>query len=262
MEIRANGIRIHYTLEGDEAAPVITLSHSLATDLTMWEPQMDALLQSCRVLRYDTRGHGRTSVPQGPYSWDMLAEDAAALLEALGIKKTVFMGISMGGMIGQVLGIKREDLLSGLILCDTMSHLPKEAEAVWAERIDTVNKEGTGSQVDSTIERWFTRAFREKRPEVVKKVEAMIRATSPEGYIGCAQAICELNLTERISAINVPALIIVGEDDPGTPVSASKEIHKKIKDSDLVVLKSAAHLSNIEQSKAFNEAVLRFLQKI
>lgn len=262
MEITANGISIHHTLQGAEPAPVVTLSHSLATDLSMWEPQMDALLSSCRVLRYDTRGHGKTSVPPGPYSFDMLAEDAAALLDSLGIKKTVFMGISMGGMIGQVLGFKHRDLLSGLVLCDTMSRIPEEAKSIWAERIHAVQKEGMESQVESTIARWFTPAFREKSPEVVKKVEAMIRATGPEGYIGCAQAICELDLAERISAIKVPTLIIVGEDDPGTPVSASKEIHEKIKGSELVILKSAAHLSNIEQAEAFNSAVLNFLRKI
>jgi 3-oxoadipate enol-lactonase len=262
MKVTANGISIHYTLEGAQSAPLITLSHSLATNLTMWEPQMEALLKSHRVIRYDTRGHGETSVPQGPYSFDMLAEDAAALLQALDIRKTVFMGISMGGMIGQVLGIKRQGLLSGLILCDTMSRIPEETRSIWAERINTVQEEGMESQVGSTIERWFTPRFREKHPEVVEKVEVMIRATNPQGYIGCAYAIRELNLTEKISDIGVPTLIIVGEDDPGTPVSASEAIHEKIRDSELVILKSAAHLSNIEQSEAFNKAVLNFLYKI
>jgi len=262
MKVTANGINIHYSLDGAESAPVVTLSHSLATNLAMWEPQMEALLKSHRVIRYDTRGHGETSVPQGPYSFDMLAEDAAALLQALGIRKTVFMGISMGGMIGQVLGIKKQGLLSGLILCDTMCRIPEEAEAIWAERIHIVQKAGMESQLESTIERWFTPRFREKHPEAVQKVEAMIRATSPQGYIGCAHAIAELNLAEKISDIKVPTLIIVGEDDPGTPVSASEAIHEKIRDSELVILKSAAHLSNIEQSAAFNKAVLRFLGKI
>lgn len=262
MHITANGIRIHYTLEGAQSAPFITLSHSLATDLTMWEPQMEALLKSYRVLRYDTRGHGETETPQGPYSLEMLAEDALGLLQALNIQKTVFMGISMGGMIGQVLGITRPSVLSGLILCDTASRIPEEAKSVWSERIDTVSKEGMDSQVESTIARWFTPRFRDKHPEVIKGVESMIRATSPQGYIGCAQAIRELNLTEKIAGISLPTLIIVGEDDPGTPVSASEEIRERIVDSELVVLKSAAHLSNIEQSDAFNKAVLEFLRRI
>ena len=261
MKITANGISIHYTLEGAESAPVVTLSHSLATDLTMWEPQMETLLKSCRVLRYDTRGHGKTETPQGPYSLEMLAEDALGLLQALGIKRTMFMGISMGGMIGQVLGLMAPAVLSGLILCDTSSRIPEEAKPVWDERIETVQKKGMESQVESTIERWFTPRFREKRPEAVNKVEAMIRATSPRGYIGCVHAIRGLNLKEKLSNIGLPTLILVGEDDPGTPVSASEEIQGRIKDSELVVLKSAAHLSNIEQSEAFNKAVLNFLGK-
>ncbi|MBN2033638.1 MAG: 3-oxoadipate enol-lactonase [Deltaproteobacteria bacterium] len=261
MKIEANGISIHYMLDGAESAPVVTLSHSLATDLTMWEPQMDALLTSYRVLRYDTRGHGKTSVPRGPYSFDMLAGDVAALLKSLGIEKTLFMGISMGGMIGQALALKSQDLLSGLILCDTMSRIPDEAKSIWDERIDSVQKDGMESQVESTIQRWLRPPYREKNPEVVGKVEAMIRTTKPEGYIGCAQAIRELNLTEQISGITIPTLIIVGEDDPATPVFASQEIKDKIKNSELVILGSAAHLSNIEQSEAFNRAVLNFLRK-
>ena len=262
MHITANGIRIHYTLEGAQSAPLITLSHSLATDLTMWEPQMEALLKSCRVLRYDTRGHGKTSAPQGPYSLEMLAQDTLGLLQALGVETTLFMGISMGGMIGQVLGLNAPEVLSGLILCDTSSRIPDEAKPVWNERIDTVQKEGMESQVESTIERWFTPRFQDKHPEVTHKVKAMIRATRAQGYIGCAHAIRDLNLTDRISAIKAPTMILVGEEDPGTPISASEAIHEKIRDSELVVLKSAAHLSNIEQSEAFNEAVLNFLYKI
>lgn len=262
MEITVNGVRIHYRLEGAETAPIITLSHSLATDLTMWDPQMAALLQAHRVLRYDTRGHGRTEITSGPYTLDMLADDAVALLEALQIKKTVFMGISMGGMIGQVLGLKAPGLLSGLVLCDTSSRIPEEAKPVWDGRIETVQKEGMESQVATTLERWFTPAFRAERPDIVKKISAMIRTTDPRGYIGCSHAIRELDLTGKISAIRTPVLILVGEEDPGTPVSASKVIHDKISGSELVILKDAAHLSNIEQSEAFNKALLEFLGRI
>ena len=262
MKITANGISIHYMLEGAESAPVITLSHSLATDLTMWDPQMVSLLKSYRVLRYDTRGHGKTEAPQGPYSLELLAEDVLGLLRALGIEKTLFMGISMGGMIGQVLGLKSPDLLKGLVLCDTSSRVPDEAKPIWNERIETVQKKGMESQVEATLERWFTPSYRKDHPEVVEKITAMIRATNAQGYIGCGHAIRDLNLTEKITAIKVPTLIIVGEDDPGTPVAASQVINEKIKGSELVILKSAAHLSNIEQTEAFNKAVLKFLGKI
>jgi 3-oxoadipate enol-lactonase len=261
-KIKANGINVHYTLEGRESSPVITLSHSLATDSSMWESQMDKLQGSYRVLRYDTRGHGETDAPEGPYSLDMLAEDVLGLLRALGITKTYFMGISMGGMIGQVLGLKAPSALSGLILCDTSSRIPEEAKPLWDDRIEVVKRQGMGSQVEATIERWFTPRFREEHPEVVQKVVAMIRATNPQGYIGCARAIRALDLTDRLSAIKVPTLIVVGEDDPGTPLSAAQTIHDRIKDSELVILKSAAHLSNIEQAEAFNTAVFNFLRKV
>jgi 3-oxoadipate enol-lactonase len=261
MKITANGISIHYTLEGAESAPVVTLSHSLATDLNMWGPQMEKLLTSYRVLRYDTRGHGKTEVPQGPYSLEMLAEDVLGLLEALRINKTFFMGISMGGMIGQVLALKAPAVIEGLVLCDTSSLVPDEAKPIWDERIETVREKGMESQVEATIERWFTPGFRKERPEVVEKVVAMIRGTNPQGYIGCGRAIRELKLTDKLSAIKAPTLIMVGEDDPGTPVAASRVIHEKIKRSEMVILKSAAHLSNIEQASAFNKAVLNFLSK-
>jgi 3-oxoadipate enol-lactonase len=261
-KIKANGISVHYTLEGSESSPVITLSHSLATDSSMWEPQMEKLLRSYRILRYDTRGHGETDAPEGPYSLDMLAEDVLGLLQALGIRKTFFMGLSMGGMIGQVLALKTPSMLSGLILCDTSSRIPEETKPVWDERIEAVKKKGMGTQVEATIERWFTPRFRDEHREVVEKVSAMIRATNPRGYIGCAHAIRALDLTDRLSAIKLPTLIVVGEDDPGTPASASQTIHKRIKGSELVILKSAAHLSNIEQAEAFSTAVLNFLRKI
>jgi 3-oxoadipate enol-lactonase len=257
MKIKINGIQVHYRLEGPPSAPVITLSHSLATDLTMWDPQMEVLTSRFRVLRYDTRGHGASDAPPGPYSLDQLGEDGHGLLKALNIEQTHFMGLSMGGMIAQVLALKHPDMLRSLILCDTMSQLPPEAKPIWDERITIAEKQGMEPHVKPTIERWFTEPFRSS--PVVDRVRAMIRATNPKGYIGCSRAIMGLNLTERLSAISLPTLIIVGEEDPGTPVEASQVMQKKIKGSKLVVLKSAAHLSNIEQADAFNKAVLSFL---
>ncbi len=261
MDITANGIRMHYTLEGPEAAPVVTLSHSLATDLRMWDPQVPALTAHYRVLRYDTRGHGGTEAPQGPYTLEMLAEDVRALLRALGIERTHFMGLSMGGMIGQVLALESPQLLHSLVLCDTTSRVPPEARPTWDERTRTAETQGMEPLVQPTLERWFTPPFREQHPEVIEQVRAMIRSTPPRGYIGCCHAIAALDLTDRLHAITVPTLVIVGADDPGTPVAASQTIHERIKGSELVILPAAAHLSNMEQPQAFNEAVLAFLTK-
>ena len=261
MIIRANGINIHYELDGPESAPVVTLSHSLATDLSMWDPQVAVLKSEYRVLRYDTRGHGGTDAPEGPYTLEQLAEDVKALLRALVIPKTHFMGISMGGMIGQILALKDPGMLRSLILCDTSSRIPEEALPVWEERIELAQKRGPGALVESTMERWFTPSFRQKPLPVLDNIRGMIRATPLKGYIGCSRAIMKLNLTERLREIALPTLIVVGEEDPGTPVSASQAIHQQIKGSQLTVLKSAAHLSNIEQQDAFNGAVMGFLRR-
>ena len=262
MKITANGITMHYELEGPESASVVTLSHSLATDLSMWDPQVAVLKSGYRVLRYDTRGHGDTDAPEGPYTLEQLAEDVKALLLALDIPKTHFMGISMGGMIGQTLALKDPGMLQSLILCDTSSRIPEEALPIWEERIGLAQKQGMNAVVESTMERWFTASFRRKPLASLDKIRGMIRATPLKGYVGCSRAIMKLNLTERLREIALPTLIVVGEEDPGTPVAASEAIHKQIKGSELVILKSAAHLSNIEQQDAFNTAMLGFLRRL
>jgi 3-oxoadipate enol-lactonase len=261
MKITANGISMNYTLEGPTSAPVVTLSHSLATNLSMWDPQVPALTSRYRVLRYDTRGHGGSDAPEGAYSLEQLAEDARALLRGLGIARTHFIGFSMGGFIGQILALKHPQLLHSLVLCDTTSRVPADARPMWEERIRVANTQGMEPHVEPTIGRWFTAPFREQHPEVVNPVRAIIRATNSAGYIGCCHAIAALDLADRLQAITVPTLIIVGEDDPATPVVASRTIHERIKGSELVILKSASHLSNMEQPEAFNRAVTAFLVK-
>jgi 3-oxoadipate enol-lactonase len=261
MKITANGISMNYQLEGPANAPVVTLSHSLATNLSMWDPQIPTLTSRYRVLRYDTRGHGGTDAPEESYTLDQLAEDARALFQALKIARTHFIGLSMGGMIGQILGLQHPQILHSLVLCDTSSRVSPEARPMWDERIKVARTQGMEPHVEPTISRWFTAPFREKHPEVVDPVRAMIRATNPQGYIGCSQGIAALNLTDRLHTINVPTLVVVGEDDAGTPVAASQTIHEKIKGSELVILKSASHLSNIEQPEAFSQAVTAFLEK-
>jgi 3-oxoadipate enol-lactonase len=262
MKITANGITINYELEGPATAPVLTLSHSLATDLTMWDPQIPALSRRYRVLRYDTRGHGGTDAPAGRYSLEQLADDARALLAALGIAKTHWIGLSMGGMIGQTLALRAGEVLQSLALCDTSSRIPREAQPAWDDRIRTAERDGMEPLVDATLGRWFTPAFRERRRDAVTRVADMIRGTNPCGYAGCCHAIRALDLTHRLEAIALPTLIIVGEEDPGTPVAASEAIRNAIPASELVVLKSASHLSNIEQADEFTRTLLGFLDRV
>jgi len=234
MKITANGIGVSYTVDGPAGAPVVTLSHSLATTSAMWEPQVKALTTRYRVLRYDTRGHGGSDAPAGAYTLDQLAEDARQLLAALGIARTHWVGLSMGGMIGQTLALKAPDLFASLVLCDTSSRVPAEARPLWAERITTAETNGMEPLVEATIGRWFTQPFREARADVVNPVRAMIRATPPRGYVGCCQAISQLDLTDRLSAIRIPTLVVVGEEDQGTPVAASRTIQEQIKGAELV----------------------------
>jgi 3-oxoadipate enol-lactonase len=261
MQLTANGITMHYTLDGPAGAPVVTFSHSLATDLSMWDPQLPALKARYRVLRYDTRGHGGTAAPAGAYSLETLAADARALLRALDIAKTHWVGLSMGGMIGQTLALSAPDLFASLSLCDTSSRVPADARPLWDDRIATATTKGMEPLVEPTIARWFTPPFIAARKDVVDRVRTMIRATPAAGYAGCCHAIKVLDLTDRLGAIALPTNVIVGEDDPGTPVAASRAIHERIKDSELVIIPSAAHLSNMEQPEAFTRALTGFLAK-
>jgi 3-oxoadipate enol-lactonase len=262
MRIKANHIQINYELSGKKGAPVMVLSHSLACSLVMWNPQMDDLSPHFQVLRYDMRGHGHSDVTPGPYTIELLAEDVIGLLDALGIDRMHFVGLSVGGMIGQSLALNHPKRLRSLALCDTSSAVPQEAQPIWQERIERTRAKGMESQANETMERWFTPAFLKQNPPMVGLIRKQILATPVAGYLGCAEAIRKLNYLNRLSEIKLPTLIMVGEDDPGTPVSASQAIHERIPDSKLVILPSARHLSNVEQTEAFNAALLAFLKNL
>jgi 3-oxoadipate enol-lactonase len=260
MKLTANGIDIHYALEGE--GPVVTLSHSLGCNLSMWDDQARALRGRYRVLRFDTRGHGQTGAPAGPYTLDQMAEDLHGLLTGLGIAETHFVGLSMGGMIGQVFALSRPEMIRSLALCDTTSRYPKDGAPVWEERIRTVEAKGMEPMVEPTLERWFTAPFRERRRDVVERVRVMLRSTPPQGYIGCCHAIPQIDVTGRLGAVRCPALVIVGEEDPGTPVEMARAIQAALLSAELAILRSAAHLSNMEQPEEFNRVLLGFLDRV
>ena len=262
MKIEANGIRINYRIDGPEGAPWVTMSNSLATTHRMWDAQMAAFTKQYRVLRYDKRGHGETDVPPGPYSFELLADDVLALLAALHIARTHFVGLSMGGMTGMTMALRRPSVLQTLVLCDTTSKDPLGDPALWQQRIDGVTAAGSmDAMVESTVARFLTPATVTTRPERADAVRAMVRATPIGGYIACCQAIAKLNLTHRLPEISIPTMVVVGADDPATTVEMARTIHKGIAGSELVILKDAAHLSNLEQPEAFNESVLGFLAR-
>lgn len=262
MHIAVNGIRINYEIEGPSTGPVVVLSHSLATNLAMWNPQIEALTRRYRVLRYDTRGHGGSDAPEGAYSLDQLAEDASGLLEALRIESAHFVGLSMGGMVAQMLALKRHSRLRSLVLCDTTSRIPPDAKPSWDERIRIASTAGMAPLVETTIARWFTHTYPGRRPDVVDGIRELIRNTAPEGYVGCCHAIASLDITSALERVSVPTIVIVGEDDPGTPVAAARLIHERIKGSMLSIIGSASHLSNVEQPGEFNHIVTEFLNAV
>ena len=260
MLIETNGTRIHCKLTGKKQAPVVVLSHSLACSMVMWRPQLDLLESHFRVLRIDTRGHGLSDAPLGSYTMEQLVDDAIGVLDKLDFDRVFWVGLSMGGMIGQGLAISHPGRIERLVLADTASIIPDEAQPVWQERIDAVRNEGMQAVAESTLERWFTPDYlKQTRPEI-DQIRQQILDTPVAGYIGCSEAIRRLNYLSRLSEIQKPTLIMVGADDPGTPVAASEAMHARIKGSSLVVIPDAAHLSNIEQAQIFNDSLITFLQ--
>jgi 3-oxoadipate enol-lactonase len=262
MQIKANGIQMNYELSGKKGAPVVVLSHSVSSSLIMWNPQMNVLNTHFQVLRYDIRGHGGSDAPSGAYTLELLGNDTIKLLDALGIDQVHFVGLSMGGMIGQCLALNYSHRLKSLALCDTASIVPADAQPIWQERIDKAREKGMAALLEETMERWFTPPFLTQNSKMLALIRKQFLATPVSGYIGCAEAIRKLDYLDRLSEIKIPTLIMVGEDDPGTPVSASKTMHERITNSKLVVLPSSRHLSNVEQTKAFNSALLNFLKNL
>ena len=181
MKINANGIDVNYELTGREGAPVLMLSHSLASSMVMWNPQLDALEPHFKVLRYDMRGHGGSDAPDGAYTLEMLAEDVVALLDALDIDAVHFVGLSIGGMIGQGFALSHADRLESLVLCDTSAVMPAEAQPILQQRIALARQNGMADQVDGILERWFTPTYLRANPPEVEMIRQQIKATPLAG---------------------------------------------------------------------------------
>jgi 3-oxoadipate enol-lactonase len=261
MQVKANGIQMNYELAGKDDGEVVIFSHSLGCSLAMWDPQMDSLEPYFGILRYDVRGHGLSQASVGAYSLKLLGEDAIALLDALDIDAVHWVGLSMGGMIGEYLALNHAYRLRSLILCDTSAAIPEEAQPLWQERIDAARDKGMEALIEAVVERWLSPSFIDGNSGMVARIRKQFLATSVDGYVGCSEAISKLNYLDQLANIDIPTLIIVGEDDPGTPVAASKVMHERIPNSKLIVIPSARHLSNLEQPKLFNTALLDFLGK-
>lgn len=259
--VAANGIELNCFIapHADRARPWLVFAHSLASDHTMWRPQLAAFAGDFSLLAYDHRGHGASSVPTGPYPLETLADDLAALLTALGIARCHFVGLSLGGMVGQMAALRHPARFTSLTLADTTSRQPAGARAVWDERLAIVRAHGMAPLVAPTLERWFTPAFRAAQPAEVARIGAIIGTTAPAGYAGCADAVMNIDLDARLPRTACPTLVIVGREDVATPPAMAHVIARAIPGARLVELDAAAHLSNIEQAEAFTAALMAFL---
>ena len=250
---------LNYQLDGPQGAPVLVLSNSLGTDLGMWDTQIPAFAEHFQVLRYDTRGHGQSLVSEGPYSIEQLGRDVLALLDALHVEKAHFCGLSMGGLIGQWLGINAGSRLRSLVVCNTAAKIGEPG--VWNPRIETVLREGQAAMValrDASIARWFTPEYAQANPDEAKRITDMLAATSPQGYAANCAAVRDADFRDQLGAIEVPTLVVAGTEDAVTPPSGGHFIQERVPGAQYAEF-YAAHLSNVQAGDAFSQRVLVFL---
>jgi len=251
-----DGCPIHVELAGREGAPALMLSNSLGTDLTMWDEQVKPFTEHFRLIRYDRRGHGQSGVPQGPYSMERLGRDVIAVLDALGVEKTNWCGLSMGGMVGQWLGANAPERIEKLVLSNTNSYY--EDKNFWHGRIKMVRDKGLEPLVDANMARWFTEGFRARAPQTMQRMTEMLLGTKLPGYIACCEAVRDMDFRESNPRITAPTLVIVGAEDAATPPAFGEAIRAQIKGAQLASI-DAAHIANVEQPEAYSQAVLDFL---
>jgi 3-oxoadipate enol-lactonase len=260
MRLQANGVGLGYDCGGPEGAPVVILHHSLSTNRHVWDQAARSLQEEgYRVLWFDARGHGQSDVPDGPYDFETLSKDVIALMDMLKIERAHYLGLSIGGMIGQHLGLLAPERFESLILVSTTSKIPEAGKAAWDERIAAVQERGMECQVQPTLSRWFTQPFLETGDPVIADVAQMIRRTPVKGYVGWGMAVRELDITDRLKDIKLPALVIVGEEDPGTTVDAAQAIHDNLPESELRIMDGASHQLSLERPQEFHNMVTSFL---
>ena len=255
--IQINNETFNYRLSGPEDGPVLFFSNSLGTTHSMWASQVDYFSKNYRVFSYDTRGHGGSAKNKGPYTLDQLGNDVLQITRALGIEKFNFCGISMGGLIGQWLGINASENLEKLVICNTAAKIGQEAG--WNDRAALVRAQGMNPVADGSAGRWVTESFVQANPAIVNNLIDGLRQTDAEGYAACCEALAKADLRDQIAQIKTPTLIVAGTHDPVTTVADADAMAEKIAGASRVDL-NASHLSNIEASEAFNHALEAFLK--
>ena len=254
--IDADGCLLNVSVEGRDGGPTLMLSNSLGSTMQMWEPQMKALTQLFRVIRYDRRGHGKSNVPPGPYSLERFGRDVLAILDDLNIAKAHWCGLSMGGMVGQWLGANASDRFGKIVLANTTCHYPDPTR--WNDRIKAVKQGGIAAVADAVMAGWLTADFREREPQIAANMKAMMLTTPVEGYIACCEALSTLDQRELLPKIKSPTLVIAGRHDMSTTVADAEFMRSRIPGASMTIL-DAAHISNVEQPHAFTDALVGFL---
>ena len=259
LTVAAGDAALAVRIDGDPGLPWLMLSNSLAADMSMWDDQLQDLLRLRRVVRYDTRGHGASSAPPGPWDLGRLAADAVVILDRLAIPTVDYLGLSLGGMTGVGLGLLHPARLGRLICCDARGDYPAAALALWDERVRAVSAAGMAAVAEDSLARWFTEPTRRERPELVDRARRMILATSTAGYCGCVAALKALDYGRQLPALVVPTLYVAGEQDMAAPPAVMQAMAAATPGARFAVVPGAAHLANMENASSFNATVCGFL---
>lgn len=261
MRARINDIDMNYETSGKADGPPVLLHHPLATELSVWDELTAALAPTYKVIRMDARGHGKTSTTPGPYDMEKLAEDVVGLLDHLKIEKTRYLGLSMGGFVGQVLGYNHPKRFHSLVLVSTSSNM-SGAREIWEGRVKTVQQSGMSAPiVEGSMQRWLSPDALKTKPQVVARLSKMVAETPPAGFIGWCQAIMNFNITHRLKEIDLPVRIIAGAIDPATTPAMMQTMHKEIRGSEYVEVAGTAHMLHVEEPEKFHAEVLPFMAK-
>lgn len=253
-----SAVEVHAERAGPDSAPPLVLINSLGTDLTMWDPQVPTFASHRQVVRYDTRGHGRSPAPPGPYTINDLGNDLVALLDRLGIVRADVCGISLGGLTALWLARDHPDRVDRIVLANTAARIGTREG--WRERAEMVRQHGTGAIADTVVERFLSRGFRARNPGTAEGLRERLRNFDDEGYAGCCLALAEADLGDDITGIAAPALVIAGTHDVATPLDDARWLNATLPTSRLVVLDGAGHLTSIEAPEIFAKTVLGFLE--
>jgi 3-oxoadipate enol-lactonase len=256
LVVDAGGCPLYVRVDGHDTAPALMLCNSLGTDLHLWDAQAAQWARNFRLVRYDRRGHGRSGLGNAPRTMDTLGRDALAIMDALGLEKVQWCGLSMGGMVGQWLGANAPERIDKLILSNTSAYFPNKTP--WDNRIKAIRENGLESVADGIMAIWFTADFRAREPETVARLRAMLCETPVEGYIASCETVRDMDLRALLPRIKAPTLIIGGKHDLSTPVEAAEFMRAHIPDATLTVL-DTAHISNVEQPAIYSDVVLNFL---